>query len=179
MHDLLSELIFLAGPRRTPQIKQLSFACQRISGLGIVEATSKFLRHRDRIGPVALGREPGLARIKPSEPLGDDRQVGAGNGFIEANENVASLHPIAVMHAHLADHAARRMLHFLYVGIDNERALGDQRAGDFGGRCPAAETARQKYNDHNTSEDVPADRCARTPGQLFAHPAQHRSLEPT
>ena len=50
-----------------------------------------------------------------------------------------------------ADHAAGRVLHLLDVGIDDERALRDHRAGDFGGRRPAADADRQERDDHDAA----------------------------
>ena len=138
--DALLQLILLAEPRRAPQFEQLALAGREPPARRDRLAWSaSSLGTATRIGAVAFGGEPRLARIELGETLGDDRQIGAGHGFVEADENIAGLDPIAVVRAHFADDAAGRVLHLLHVGIDDERALGDERAGDFGGRGPAAE----------------------------------------
>ena len=103
----------------------------------------KFFRHGDRVGAVTLGGEPRLARIKFGEALGDDRQIGLRHRLIELNKNLARFYVIAVVHKQLADHAAGGVLHLLDIGIDDDVARRDQRAGDFGGRGPAAKAERQ------------------------------------
>src|SRR5208282_6290983 len=118
-----------------------------------------------------LGGETGLARIEFGETLGDDRQVGAGHGLVELNKNVARLHPVAVVHTHLADDSAGRVLHFLDVRIDDDGALGDERAGDFGGRCPAADADREHRHKDAAGPNVPADRSAGTRRRVAVHPA--------
>jgi hypothetical protein len=107
---------------------------------GFVDAASKLGRHRHGVRCVALGREPRLARVKFNEALVDDRQIGAGYGLIEADENVAGFDMIAIAHEKFTDHTAGRMLHLLHIGIDDDRALRDQRARDLGCRCPAAQS---------------------------------------
>ena len=164
------QLILLAEPRRAPQIEQLAFAGERLLDVGVVDGGRKLLGHRDRLGAVALGGKPRLARIELGETLGDDRQIRLRHGFVEANENIAGLDPVAVAHANLADDTAARVLDLLDVGIDDQRALGDQRAGDLGGRGPAAESDAEERYQRATDDDMPADRRAGIQGRLAAHP---------
>ena len=93
---------------------------------------SKLPRQCDGVGAIAFSGEASLARVELGESLGDDRQIGSGHGLVEADEDFARLYAIAVMGAHLADHAAGRVLHLLHVGIDDQRTLGDKGTGDFG-----------------------------------------------
>ena len=118
----------------------------------------KLLRHRDRVGAVALGGEPRLAGIKLGEAFGDDGQIGLRHCLIELDESLPRFDVIAVMHKQFTDHAAGGVLHFLDVGIDDHVARRDQRAGDLGGRRPAAKPERQKSHQHAAGNDVPADR---------------------
>src|SRR6266481_2153193 len=54
--------------------------------------------------------------------------------------------------AHLADHAAGRMLHFFYVGFDDDRSRRDQCPRDLGRRRPATKPAG-KNDDHRQTDD--------------------------
>jgi hypothetical protein len=65
-------------------------------------------------------RVPRLARVQLCETLGDDRQIGSGHRFVQAHEDVAGFHPVAVVCTHFADDAAGWVLHFFHIGIDNE-----------------------------------------------------------
>ena len=179
--DALLQLFLLAGAVFPPQVEQLALAGHRLGDVGIVEMVGKLSRHGDRIGAVALGGEPRLAGIKLGEALGDDGQIGLRHRFVELDENLPRLHVIAVMHEQFADHAAGGVLHFLDVGIDDDVARRDQRAGDFRGRGPAAEAERQKTDQHAAGNDVAADRfvgAVRRPG-IAEGPAQpgHRDAD--
>ena len=95
------------------------------------------------------------------QPLGDDREVGAGLGVVEPDDDVAGLHLIAVAHVQLGDDAAGRVLHLLDVGIDDELALRDHRAGEFAGRGPAADAADQQARSPTSADEKMApDRLA-------------------
>jgi hypothetical protein len=85
-------------------------------------------------------REAGLSRIHFGEPLHDDGQIGAHDGFIEPQHDVAGTHPAAVTHQHLADDPTGQVLHLLHVGIDDDRPGRNHRARELGGCGPAAET---------------------------------------
>ena len=145
----------------------------------------QFCRERDRRGAVALGRKAGLAREQLVEALGDDRQVGAGDGVVETHDHIAGFDPVAVMHLEFADHAAGGMLHFLDVGIDDDRTLRDHGALDLRGRRPAADAARQQEDKDEARDHVTPHRATRigpppnpwrrrrvdelSPRQLLAH----------
>ncbi len=55
-----------------------------------------------------------------------------------------ALTSLAVAHAQLADHAAGRVLHLLDVGIDDQLAWRDHRAGELRRRRPAAKPDDQQ-----------------------------------
>jgi len=57
------ELLFLA---ETALAARLALAPERIFDVRIVQMTGKFGRHRHRVGPVAFGSEPRLARTPNS-----------------------------------------------------------------------------------------------------------------
>ena len=127
----------------------------------------KLFRHGDRIGAVTLGGEPRLAGIELGESLGDDSQIGLRHRLIELDKNLPRFHVVAVMDEQFADDAAGGMLHFLDVGIDHDVARRDQRAGDLGGRGPAAKAERQDSDEDAAGNDVTADRfvcTVRRPG---------------
>ena len=180
LFDALLELIFLTEPCLAPQLEKLALARQRFLHVGIVDAIGEFLRHANRLGAITFGGEPRPARVQLSEAFGDDSQIGSGHRLIKANENVAGLDAIALAHAHLADDAAGRVLHFLDIGIDDQRALRDQRAGDLGSRGPAAKSYGEECDDGASHDDVPVDRrrgaCPRRAGSsdasLFRHDFQ-------
>ena len=58
---------------------------------------------------------------------------------------------VAVLDAKVADDAAGRVLHLLDVGIDDELARRDHRAGDLGRRRPADDAA--DHDDHGGDAD--------------------------
>jgi hypothetical protein len=170
LHALL-QLILLAEPGLAPQLEQLALAGQRFLDVGIVCRCGELLRRLEGLRAVALGGETRLARVELGKTLGDNGEIGAGHGLVEANENVAGLHPVAVAHPQLADHAAGRVLHLLDVRIDDDRALRDQRAGNLRRRRPAPNSDRQERHDHDAGEDVAADRGVRARPRFALHPA--------
>ncbi len=118
----------------------------------------ELFRHGDRIGAVAFGGKPRFARIKFGKALGDDGQIGLRDGLIKLNENLSRLDVVAVMHEQFADHAAGGVLHLLDIGVDDDIARRNQRAGNFRGRGPAAEAECQDSDQDTAGDDVPADR---------------------
>jgi hypothetical protein len=50
----------------------------------------------NRVGAIAFGGKPRLARVELDQPFADDRQIGPRHGFVEANEDIASFDVIAV-----------------------------------------------------------------------------------
>ena len=73
--------------------------------------SSSIARKRDLVEALLLGFEPRRPRPQPVESLGDDGEVGLGDGVVEPHHHVAGLDEIAVVRAHLADHATGRVLH--------------------------------------------------------------------
>src|SRR5262249_4549809 len=92
-----------------------------------------------------------------------------GHGFVEAHEDVASFHPVAVAGAHFADDTAGRVLHLFHIGIDDERTLRNERAGDFGGGGPAAAADRQESNAGRAANNMTADGCASIATGIVTH----------
>ena len=152
--DPLAELRLLAGARGAAQFEQLALAIDDRGDVGIVGAGQQIGRELDRVGAVALAFQPRLARVEFVEPLGDDGEIGARDRVVETHHDVALLDAVAVAHAELADDAAGRVLNLLDVGIDDDRARRDQRAGQRHGPRPAADAAGQHDDDHQ-----PGQRC--------------------
>jgi len=83
---------------------------------------------------------------------------------------------VAVAHIELADDAAGRMLHFLYIRIDNDRPGRDQRAGNLRGRSPAADAENKARDQHSAAENWRGSirgRYAAAPGSRHATPAPY------
>ena len=78
------------------QFEQLAFASKRLFDIGIVHPAGKLGRHRHRVGAIAFGGKPRLARVELDQPFADDRQIGPRHGFVEATEDIASFDVIAV-----------------------------------------------------------------------------------
>ena len=95
-----------------------------------------------RVLALELGFLARAARRKLVQPLGDDREIGAGLGVVEPDDDIAGLHLIAVAHVQLGHDAAGRVLHLLDVGVDDELALRDHGAGEFAGRRPSRRCRR-------------------------------------
>ena len=169
--DALCKLILLAGPGLAPQIEQLALAGHGFLHVGVFGPSGELFRQGDGVGAVAFGAKASPARVEFGESLGDDRQIGPRHGLVEANENVACLHAVAVAGAYFADHAAGWMLHLLHVGIDDQRTLGDEGAGDFGRGGPAAKSDGKKSHNDAADEDEPVDRRSGIQRRLCTHPA--------
>ena len=138
-------------------------------------------RKLDLVEAALLGLQPRRARPQSVQRLGDDGEVGLDHGLVEPHHDVAGLDDVAVAHAHLADHAAGRVLHLLDVGIDHDRARRDQRAGDLHRRGPAAEPAGQHQHQRQADDQMRPDRAARAASSSavmisFAAPASETIL---
>src|SRR2546423_1320031 len=105
-----------------------------ICRLRIVPACGQVLRKGNRVLGLELRLLAGAARGELVQPLDDDGEIGASLGVVELDDDVAYIDDIAVAHAQFGDHAAGRVLHLLDVGVDDELALRDDRAGEFAGR---------------------------------------------
>jgi hypothetical protein len=96
--NALLQLLLLAKTVLVAQFKKLALARERLFDVRFVEAAGNLGRHRHGVRSVALGGEPRLARVKFNEAFVDDRQIGAGYGLIEAEENIAGFDMIAIAH---------------------------------------------------------------------------------
>src|SRR3954454_20038000 len=145
--DALAQLRLLAGAAVDANVEQLGFGGEQRLDIGIVAAIEQRLRKVDLVDPALLGLQARRARLGGIEVLGDDGEVGLGDGVVEPHDDVAGLDHVAVMRTQLADHAAGRVLHLLDVGFDHDLARRDQRAGNLHGGRPAAETDGQDQHD--------------------------------
>ena len=164
LHDPLLQLRFLAQAGRAAQFEQLALIGDRVGDRRIAGAGKQFRRERDGLGAVSFGFEPRLARREFVEALGDDGEIGAGDGIVELYEHIACLDAVAVLHVELADDAAGRVLHFLHVGIDDDGAFGDERAGNLGRRRPAADAAGEQQHNQSAGHHMAMNGFARTSG---------------
>ena len=67
----------------------------------------------------------------------------------------------AVAHAQFADHAAGRVLHFLDIGIDDQRCRTRPPRRKVPRRDPAAKADNDKKSDRTDRQYMTADRAAR------------------
>ncbi len=116
----------------------------------------ELVRESDLGGAVALGHEAGLPRIHLVERLGDDGEAGAGLRLVEPYDDVALLDTVAVLDVEGADHAARRVLHFLDVAVDHELARRDDRARDLAERAPAEDDEHQDGHGREAEPEMAA-----------------------
>src|SRR6266702_1999224 len=156
--DALAELRLLARAAVDADVEQLGFGGDQHLDVGIVATIEQRLRKLDLVEPALLGLKPRRPRLPRVEILGDDGEVGLGDGVVEPHHDVARLDHVAVVGTDLADHAAGRMLHLLDVGFDHDLAGRDQRAGDLNRRRPAAEADGQNQHDRDPEDQVKPDR---------------------
>ena len=76
---------------------------------------------------------------------------------------------LAVAHQQLADDAASQVLHLLDVGVDDDRSRCDHRAGQLGGRGPAADPDGQQQGDDDAAQEVPANGEAFVASDVLFH----------
>ena len=143
----LAQLRFEAFARLAPDFEQPGLAAQHAPDLRVVLARGQLIGKIDacRCPQARLPRARG-ARANSSSPLDDDRKIGAGLSVVEPDNDVADADQIAVAHPQFGDDAAGRVLHFLHVGVDDELALRDHRAGELAGRGPSANAADQQHD---------------------------------
>src|SRR5439155_17045528 len=159
--DALAELGLLSGPRCAPQLEQLPLAGDGAGDIGIGDAGDEILGKSDRIQILPLGLEAGLAGHKLVEILGDHRRHGADLGWIQPQQDIAGLDPVALLDAQLGDDAAGRVLDLLDVRIDDEKSGCDDGARELCGRRPAAHPAADQQHHHHAGGEVAADRALR------------------
>jgi len=80
------------------QFEQLALARQRLLHLGLIQAAGELGRHRHAVGAVAFGSKPRLACVEFDQTFIDDRQIRAGNRFVQPDEHIAGFDVIAVAH---------------------------------------------------------------------------------
>ncbi len=149
--DPLGELRALAFARRTPRIEQPAFGGDDPLRLGIVRPAGEICRNLQCVASVALGFEAPLATEKLIELAGDHLEIGARDGLVETDEQVALRNLVAFAHQDLADNAAGRMLHFLDVAIDDELARSDHRVRHGGGDQPERQRAAEDRDEHEAT----------------------------
>ena len=161
--DALAQLRLLADARAAAQLEQLALAIHDAGNIGIVGLRQQIRRKLDAVGTVALAFQPRLARGKLGQALGDDGEIGAGHGVVEAHQDLPRLDAVAVVHQQFADDAAGRVLHLLDVGIDDDLARRDDRAGQLHRSRPAADADGEHDDDDEAGHHVVADRSAAIP----------------
>src|SRR5207237_9125787 len=127
------------------------------------------VRELDRRTTVALALKARAARVELVEAFLNDCQIGTRHGVVETHQNIALLDAVAVANIQLADNAAGRMLDLLDVGIDDDRALRNQRSGQRHGAGPAADTEGEDQDDDEARHDVALDRSAGIQNRRLAH----------
>src|SRR3954453_20860815 len=168
--DALAQLRLLAGASVDANVEQLGFGGEQRLDVGIVAAIEQRLRVVDPVNPALLGLEPRGTRLRRVEILGDDGEVGLGDGVVEPHHDVAGLDHVAIARTHLADHAAGRMLHLFDIGPDDDLTRRDQRARNLHRPSPAAEADQEDQHDPKPEHQVKPDRLPYGPlrGRLRA-----------
>ena len=145
LRDALAQLRLLPDPPGGADLEQFGLARHHVLDVGIIGTIEQRRREtRSCRGPAARPASRAARAHSPSRFLVTIARLALVTVSSSRTTHVAGLDEVAVMRAHLADHAAGRMLHLLDAGFDHDRSRRDQRARDLGGRCPAAEAARQQ-----------------------------------
>ena len=112
-----------------------------------------------RAGPFRL--EADLLGQRIVEAPGDDALVGRRHGRVEADQDLAGLHLVALLDEDLGDRAAALVLHLLDVAADHQRSMADDRAGEIDHRRQAADAEDQRGDreqaDRHMSANAGAD----------------------
>ena len=172
LRDPLAQLRALAGARAASRLEQLLLAGHRRRRRRLLAAARQLRRKHDDIGVFAFGQQSRLARHQLVELGAHHAEGGLGHGIVEPQHDLAGFDLGALLDQDLSDHAAGRMLHFLHARFDHDGAGRDHRAGQLGGRRPAADTADEQHGDRQSHEIELADRAARV---LLGHVS---SLQP-
>ena len=172
LRDPLAQLRALAGARAASRLEQLLLAGHCRRGRCLLAAARQLLRKHDDIGVLALGEQARLARHQLVELGAHHAERGLGHGIVEPQHDLAGFDLGALPDQNLSDHAAGRMLHLLHARLDHDGAGRDHRAGQLGGRRPAADAADEENGDRQSHEIELADRAARV---LLGHVS---SLQP-
>ena len=151
------ELRLLAGQRLGAAFKQRLLAGQHGLHIRVRRPPHKLVRKLDPGQPEPLGLQPRLPRDGAVILLGQNLQIGAGGGLVEADHDVAGRHPVALADQDLADDAAGLVLHLLGVALDHHIAGRNHRPGERGRRRPRSHTANQKHRYRQPEQDVGPD----------------------
>ena len=112
-----------------------------------------------RVGAVLLGLQPPDARENLVESAFLDRQFAAQQPVVEADQQGARRHFVALLDKDLGDHAAVGVLHDLLVGLDLQPPRRHHRAGDGRERRPGAKAEHQNKG----RDGAQTQRAARAP----------------
>ncbi len=152
--------------RSSNSLRSLSMAA---ATSGSFARASRVVGKATSLGSVALAREPGLACGHLVEALGDDGEIDSRDGLVKPQHDLAAANALAVAHQQLADDAASQVLHLLDVGVDHDRSRRDHRAGQFGGRGPAADPDGQQQGDDDATQEVTANGDAFVASDVLFH----------
>ncbi|MNZ68324.1 hypothetical protein D3C78_865890 [compost metagenome] len=155
--DAFRKLRFPPFAVRFAEFEQLGFTAHGGGDIGIVLSHDESLRKDEFRQIVTLGLQPCHPRIQLIQTFGDDGEIGAGLGRVEAHDHIAGLHPVALVHQNFTDDTAARVLHLLAVGIHHQMAGGNHRAGKIGRRGPPADTTQQHNASGKTGKKMFAD----------------------
>src|SRR3984957_5157220 len=169
LRDPLAQLRLLSDPPRGADVEQFRLARCHVLDIGIIGPIEQHGGKYDSVEALLFGFEPCCPRPQAVEILGDNGEACLGDGVVEPHHHVAGLADIAIMRAHLADHAAGRMLHFLDVRFDHDRARCNQGARDLGRGCAAAEPARQHRHHRPSDDQMQPYRWSRSPHPCAGH----------
>src|SRR5262249_8901601 len=98
LNRALAQLRLLAVARRAPDLELPPLARDRLGHVGVVLAGQKVRGKRRQVGAVPFSLLARLPRCELVERLDHDREVGAGLGVIEADDNVSRAHPSCPSH---------------------------------------------------------------------------------
>ena len=137
--DPFLELGPLAFPRGAAHVELLALAFHRPGDVRIIAALQELFGEFDVVGVVALGFLAGRAGGILIQRLHQNREIGTGLGVVQPGNDVALAHAVALLHQEFADHAAGRVLNFLYIRVHDELPRRDHRTRELGGGGPSSE----------------------------------------
>ena len=153
LRNALTQLRTLADAGCFARIEQFLLATHRGGDVCLVHAPGKAFREGDRVCALAFRQEahpPGIILVE----LGAQHaERCAGNGVVEADQDLALFHRAAILDQDLLDHASGRMLHLLVDGFHDHGAGRDHRASELADRSPTAD-ATHEHHHHRQADDV-------------------------
>src|SRR5215470_17648093 len=156
LRDALLELRFLPRTCLLPQIKKIALGSDGASGIGfrIAPALHQIGRKTNLRPAVSFCLETGVSGRKIVDTLHDDRRHGASLSFVETDNDLSRLDVVAIAHEQFADNTSGWMLHLLDAGIDDDSALGNHGARQFGGERPAADAKCHENDDGRSGNEI-------------------------